>query len=159
MKRAMKWVVLLVALFPCVATAQGVKPGVFQPEVTLWSAWANGTLGASNTYGGRTIGRPFVLTKVVGLCQVAGGGGAGDTVLTLTDGTNTCTATISCAATAAGQNCGNVPTGVKTFTIANGSGSGCAFPSGATIGVSVTTAGCTTTQPNFRNLEFIGRWK
>lgn len=85
----------------------------------------------------------------------ASGGGAANVVITVTDGTNTCTATFACAGSGDAQLAG---TGAKVVSVVDGAGTGCTYAPGARVLASVTTGGaCTTTQPQFLNLEILGR--
>lgn len=63
--------------------------------------------------------------------NVASNTGTGSVVVTITDGTNTCTATFAC---------GSGP-GVKSATVANGAGNGCSYAAGVSLTGSITT-GC-----------------
>jgi hypothetical protein len=122
--------------------------------VTLSAALKLGgyALPGTNSVG---ISRAFTFTAIAGAVTANSGGGAANSVITLTDGTNTCTATIPCNVNSPG---GSQNNGGLRLATANGSGLGCAFPAGADITASVTTAGCTTTQPSV-NLAFEGQWQ
>lgn len=115
-------------------------------------------LGGYAMPGANSIGatkRPFTFTALSGAITVASGGGAGTTVITLTDGTNTCTFTIPCnSAPPAGSNA----TGGIRIAATNGSGTGCVYPPGAIVTASVTTGTCTTTQPTIFD-TFEGYWQ
>lgn len=104
---------------------------------------------ANGTGTGASVVAPDTSVRITGVSMwvvTASGGGAGNTVITITDGTNTCTATWTCVSTQA--------TGVKRVIPVDGAGSGCVYPPNAAITTSVTTAGCTTTQPNARSMIF-----
>jgi hypothetical protein len=101
------------------------------------------------------VKRPFTFVALTGAVTVASGGGAGTTVITLTDGTNTCTFTIPCnSAPPAGS---NAQGGIRIAAV-NGSGTGCVYPPGAVVTASVTTGTCTTTQPTIFD-QFEGWWQ
>lgn len=149
----------LLLLVPALAFGQGVSRVRPAPEVLLWTTGSPSTnsMSSAQVLGGRALpaSHAFVIQHVGMRVVVVSGGGAGSSVVTLTDGTNTCTATFACTGsglTATGD------AGAKRVATANGAGSGCAFPAGARITASVTTAGCTTTQPSFTNMDFIGNW-
>lgn len=138
----------LAAAFPAGANVSRTRPEV---PATLWAAAPNGAM-SSVALGCRKLRtRGFIFEAVNLGVYVAGGGGAGNTVITITDGTNTCTATFACSTTNA--------TGGKEVVVANGAGTGCAYAVGADVCASVTTAGCTSTQPAVRNVEFSGYWR
>ena len=135
------------------ARADIMQSDVPAPESTLWSSsnLLGSTLAAALGLGGHVLpAHPCKITAVSVNVSIVSGGGAGNTVITLTDGTNTCTATLACATTSA--------TGAYRIVTANGAGSGCAYPANAKIVASVTTAGCTVTQPTITNLEVIGQF-
>lgn len=129
--------------------AQGIVRPPQQDETLLFTRDA--TLAASTGFSGRVLPRAVKIVRVSGLVLAAGGGGAGNSVVTITDGTNSCTATIACSGTT-----GTLV--VVSATLATGAGTGCNFAAGASVYASVTTAGCTTTQPNL-NLNFLGKWQ
>jgi hypothetical protein len=145
----MKKILAVLALAAIAASAhanvQGPRP---LPLVLLWSR----AMALSSVFiGGGKVPHPVTIARVQGLIINGGssGGGAGNSVLTITDGTNTCTATFACTATAAAAG-----TFVEA-TIANGAGTGCRYAANASLTSSVTTAGCTTTQPTL-NLQVLG---
>lgn len=126
-----------------------------------WYFNAAAATGACPATGTGCVGhvlpaQPFTVTGITGYASVASGGGAANTVLTVTDGTNTCTVTIACNVA---PPAGTSTAGALNVAAANGAGTGCAFPASATLTASVTTAGCTTTQPTLRNLDLVGSWK
>ncbi len=123
-------------------------------QVTL----ANATkLGGYALPGVNSVGtsKAFTFMAFTGAVTVASGGGAANTVITTTDGTNTCTFTIPCNSNTPA---GSQNTGGLRISAVNGSGSGCVYPAGANITASVTTAGCTTTQPTIL-AQFEGTWQ
>jgi hypothetical protein len=142
-----KTLLALALLLPLAASA-GVTRSRPASPVSLFSRSA---ALAAIFLGGAKLDRPVTVSRVQGIVINGGssGGGAGNTVITFTDGTNTCTATIACSASSAAAG---------TFlaaTVANGAGTGCQYAAEATITASVTTAGCTTTQPTL-NLNAFG---
>lgn len=148
----MKSMILVLAFLPAVAFGGGVQRVLpADPERTLWSFTV--ALSSSADLGGYKLPteRGFTIEGVTIKVSTLSGGGAGNTVITITDGTNTCTATFTCATTQAA--------GPHRAVMANGAGTGCAYPAGAAISASVTTAGCTTTQPTARTIEFVGDWR
>jgi hypothetical protein len=158
--RHAKMAVLLAALVPAMAFA-GVTRNRGAQDETLWLwqfAAAAATGSCPNTGTGCSgyfvpAGKRVTLSEINAYVNVAGGGGAGTTVLTASDGTNACTFTILCSATGAGQ------TGAKQIAGAAGTGTGCTFlggASGVTLAVNISTAGCTTTQPTFKHFAFVG---
>lgn len=149
----MRLLALCLALVPILTHAQGVaRDGLPRSAEFMLMTYGGG--GALSTYaalGGTVIGaRPFQITRATLTVTSASGGGAGSTVATATDGTNTCTMTWACTVTNSGT--------PKTVagSVANGTGSGCLFPPGAAIYWSVSTAGCTSTQPTAREVNAIG---
>ncbi len=116
-------------------------------EVDFLPSYPNAALAAALNVGGRIMhpDRPFTVRAVSIAETVAGGGGAGSTVVTVTDGTNNCTATLACS------------NGVGRYRIATAGA--CSFAKGANLSASVTTAGCTTTQPTASSLIVSGRWE
>lgn len=119
-------------------------------EVTRASRSAS--LTAASFIFATVLPSAFKFTKVDGMISGASGGGGGSSVITLSDGTNTCTATLSCTTSV-----GSVGTSTP-YTVAAGAGTGCSYAAGATVTATVTTAGCTTTQPTIMT-TFIGVWK
>lgn len=149
-----RWVMLAVALVPVLAMAQGAqRPVRADPERLVWSMSLNGVMSNTFALGGYVLpsGRGFTIETVIPVVYVLSGGGAGNTVVTITDGTNTCTVTMACAST-------GTTLGGRRLTAAAGAGTGCSFAGGASLTASVTTAGCSTPQPAIRNIDFVGRW-
>lgn len=150
MRRFATALALSLALFG-VARAQGVtKPTPARPA-SLWSAQPGALGGSLRTGGYYQLEAPFRFTKMSFDISTASGGGAGNTVLTVTDGTNTCTFTLACATSQS--------LGVYSAAATNGAGTGCVYAAGAVISSTVTTAGCTTTQPTPRIIVFTGYWQ
>lgn len=135
------------------ASAAGVSRPRPAPEAPLWTAWRNTALPAAAQLGGYVLPstRGVTMTALTAYVNVVSGGGAGNTVITITDGTNTCTATISCVATQS--------LGAMRVALVNGAGTGCVYAPGAVLSASVTTAGCTTTQPSVLNLTYVAAWR
>lgn len=137
----MKTLALAAALalaIPVVGSSQGAA----RETAPAPSQFAFGrALQASNasTFGGTVQPRAFRVVQADAQVYATGGGGAGNTVWTITDGTNTCTLTLACTTSAA--------TGAYLLTVANGAGTGCNFAANVGVTSSVTTAGCTSTQP------------
>lgn len=142
MKRMIAFAIAVFA-FSAQATIVTVSLPV-PPEFYLWHRAT--AMSGGGYLGGGTWARQVTLTKVMGQISGNSGGGAGNTVITITDGTNSCTATFTCASTQSG-------TGIVSATLAGT----CTFPANASITSSVTTAGCTTTQPTLL-LNFWGRF-
>lgn len=142
---------LIVGAF--VAHANVQRPGVKTEEIVWPIGHVNAmALSSSVQLGGRKFtGTGYVLTNISVRVPsgYASGGGAGNTVITATDGSNTCTFAIPCSVSQS--------SGVYTVAGANGSGTGCAYGGTAGVAASVTTAGCTTTQPSFNALLFLGK--
>jgi len=142
--------VLLALLFamPTPAEAQGITRPFVQPETTLWSGWRNGATTGTALIGGHGLpsDRGFIVTAITMNVSTVGGGGAGTTVVRITDGTNNCDATFLCTATAS--------LGVKR-SAATGT---CSFPAGALLAGSFLSSTCTTTQPSINNADVVGKW-
>lgn len=121
-------------------------------DIDFLPSYPNAALAAALGVGGRvtTAELPFTIRAVSFRVTVAGGGGGGTTVVTVTDGTNTCTATLLCTTSAV----------IGTYRVATaaGAGRGCKYGRGVALTASVTTAGCTTTQPTVSSLIVMGRW-
>jgi hypothetical protein len=128
--------------------------------LTWWlnAAAATGSCPATGTgcVGHVLPAQAFTVTAITGYASVASGGGAANTVMTLTDGTNTCTVTIPCNTP---PPAGTSTAGLVRVSAVNGAGTGCVYAASAAITASVTTAGCTTTQPTFKNLDIVGKWQ
>jgi hypothetical protein len=139
----MRTFVLSLLLLPLFASAQGISRVKPYDEELLWS-WSPQTAaaGGSNQAGRVLVNRGARVTAVEIYVSTGGGGGAGSTVYTITDGTNTCTASFLCTVTAVA--------GSYRATAANGAGTGCSYAPGATLTASITTGTCTTTQPTIR---------
>lgn len=132
-------------------------------EHTLTSWWLNAAAatGACPATGTGCVGhvlpaQPFTVTGITGFASVASGGGAATTVVTITDGTNTCTVTIPCNTA---PPAGTSTAGLVRVAGVNGAGTGCVYAASASLTASVTTAGCTATQPTFKNLDIVGKWQ
>lgn len=132
-------------------------------EFTLTTWWFNAAAatGACPATGTGCIAhilpaRAFTVVGITSEASVASGGGAANTVITITDGTNTCTATIPCNQA---PPAGTSAAGPIRIATANGAGTGCVYAASATLTASVTTAGCTTSQPTLRNIDFLGKWQ
>lgn len=124
----------------------------------LNAAAATGACPATGTgcAGHLLPAQAFTVTGITGFASVASGGGAANTVLTVTDGTNTCTVTIPCNSA---PPAGTSTAGLVRVAAANGAGTGCVYAASAALTVSITTAGCTTTQPTLRNIDLVGKWQ
>jgi hypothetical protein len=146
----LKRIAVVVALAPALALAQGVvKPYRPPPEDILCASWRNAAMSSGGGICGAKLpsSRSFSLQTISMWINVVGGGGAGNTVVTFTDGTNNCTFTLACATSAS----------AGVYRVA-GAGS-CVFPPNASITGSVTTAGCTTTQPTLQSAMVLGNWR
>lgn len=122
--------------------------------ITLTSAYlgAAGTLLATGTvYGGHVVNKPFTVTDVTMYVGTASTATVANTVFTITDGTNTCTATFAC-------NTSTNTTGAKTAATANGAGTGCVYAASAALSFSVTTQGCATAA-TVKNIDVVGKWQ
>lgn len=144
-------IVIAVLAWAWVADAQGVaRPRPADPETLLWTTYRNTALTVSMSLAGRVLpaARGFRI-EAVAMNVNTSSSGAGNTVITVTDGTNACTATFACL---------NTTTGPRRVSTVTSAGAGCQFAAGATVTASVTTAGCATTQPSPMFVEFLGRW-
>lgn len=143
---------VLAVLFAAPAFAQGAAKPTINPPTVVIDSFRNAALNnAVNIGHAGPLARPLLVTSGSLWVVTGSGGGAANTVITLTDGTNTCTLTVACTA--------SQTTGVKPATVANGAGTGCMYAAGASITASVTTAGCTTTQPSAMTIKVYGLWK
>ena len=149
MKKALALSFLLLG----VAYAGAKKTASYPPENLLWTSYRNSGLSNGGTLGGRLLAtRAFVVTAVNVSVASVGGGGAGTSVITITDGTNNCLVTMTCALSAAN---GRYRTGTTAGLTLSGA---CTFAPGADVRATVTTAGCTTTQPTVNNIDVLGIW-
>lgn len=134
---------------PVVALAAGVqKPHRADPEAQLCTSFRNAALSAGGGICAVILpaSRGFVLKNLSAWFNTASGGGAGNTVIQFTDGTNVCTFTLACATS-------------QTPAVRRISAAGaCTFAPGATVTGTVATAGCTTTQPGIVNAIALGDW-
>lgn len=97
-----------------------------------------GTLLATGTnYSGFKLPQAWTLTHLSINVTTASAATVANTVITTTDGTNTCTFTFAC-------NTDSNTTGVKDKAGVNGAGTGCVYAAGALVTLSVTTQGCAT---------------
>lgn len=145
-----KLIAILCVVFSLPAQAQVYRdnqPGV---EQILFNR-SIGAASAAFSIGGRHLPRAVRISRVEAFIVTISGAGAGNTVITITDGANTCTATMTCVASSS--------LGMSQMTLADGAGSGCSYATNADLTASVTTAGCTTTQPGINTLSFFGIWK
>lgn len=133
---------------PCV-TAAAVTRHKAEGERPLITALRNAVLSASAGLGNYNLPATegFRVTQVSTRVNIASGGGAGNTVVRISDGIQDCDATLTCAA--------SQTTGNKQFTL---SGT-CFFSPGALLQATVVTAGCTTTQPSVVMLVVAGYWQ
>lgn len=144
----------LVAL-PSMVFAQGVTRTLpAAPEVLLFSATRAALASPGQGWGHYRLpsGRTFTVTAILPGVSTAGGGGAGTVVWTLTDGSNNCTATFTCSGGDAISDMAS--TGAKRAATAGT----CTFPVGAGLTLSVTAAGCTSTQPAINTTLVVGYW-
>lgn len=100
---------------------------------------------------------PYVIDSMSMYVTGISGGGAGNTVIECSDGTNKCDCTLPCAG---GANVGSANVGiVKSVTCTAAAGNGCAQPAAANTVCTVLTAGCTTTQPTADQVNTYGfKW-
>lgn len=119
-------------------------------EFPVIVAWPNAAMAGATKTGGFVVGSAATtLTRAsFNVTSASGGGAAANTVITATDGTNTCTFSLPCTTSNA--------TGAFSVAGVNGSGTGCAFAASAALTASVTTAGCATTQPTVSTLTILG---
>lgn len=140
---------VVAALIFGTAAAQGVARSYKAPPYDIFcSSWRNTVLANGGAICGLKLppDRGFTITAGSFMIAAISGGGAGNTVASFTDGTNTCTLTMACTAT---QSLGG------QRPVAAGT---CTFPAGASVNGTVSTAGCTTTQPSIVNAVIQGRW-
>jgi hypothetical protein len=140
------------------ASYQGVFGGVTLINGTVTagnSEWTLSSVGlnaaaSAVTLGGHMLGagQGFSLNSVTLYVSSVGGGGAGSTIVRVTDGTNTCDTTFLCTTTNS--------TGVKRVNGTGTAGNGCLFAASAAITYSITASTCTTTQPTIKNIDFVG---
>lgn len=117
---------------------------------TLTSMQIGAAMAAGALNRGHVLpARAFTVTFMTGFVSGASGGGAAQTTVRASDGTNNCDCNFAC-------NTSTNTTGSKRSTACSGT---CAFPANAALAFSVQTAGCTTTQPTFQNLDVEGNWQ
>jgi len=149
-----KLLAALAILAPALALGQGVAYKPLIPEHTLLSwhfnvAAATGTCPATGTgCAGHVLpARSFTVAGVATYVSVVSGGGAANTTIRVSDGSNNCDCNLAC-------NTVTNSTGAKRATCTGT----CTFAPGALLTVNVQTAGCTTTQPTLRNVDIVGKW-
>jgi hypothetical protein len=125
------------------------------PETILWTKSHNNPLASSGDLGGKLLptARGFVVRSVGVRIVTGSGGGAGNTVLRITDGTNNCDATLACSVSQAAGTYRSDQT--ASFALSGA----CVFAAGAAVRATVQTAGCTTTQPTAVNFDVMGDWQ
>jgi hypothetical protein len=145
----LKTLLVMAALLAATAAdAQGVARSRPAPEWPIVTAQNNGSVGTgANVFAAAKTptDRGVVITSVAMYVFTGGGGGAGTTVLHVTDGTSTCVATFLCTDTSG--------TGTKSGTL---SGT-CTFGANKWITIGVNASTCTTTQPSARNMIAMAR--
>lgn len=137
------------ALFALALPAHGnVTRTKVIPEDVIVLGFRGAALTASLNLGGRSLpaSRGATITAIDMHVYTGGGGGAGTTVVRVTDGTNNCDATFACATT----NAAGVPRVAPSGT--------CSFAAGAQLRMSVTATGCTSTQPSVTTISALGAW-
>jgi hypothetical protein len=118
------------------------------PETPITLTVVNGALNTGTSLGGYVLpsDRGATFAAFTTIVYSASGGGAGNSVVRISDGTNNCDATMPCT--------DSQSTTAKRYAMTGT----CAFAAGAALSYSVTTAGCTTTQPSVRNITFVVKW-
>ena len=140
----MRKLLVLAALVPSLALAQGVARPRAPREAILFTAQVNTAASAINYFA--VVNPAPVTVRSVSIYQSsAGGGGAGSTVVRITDGTNNCDATFACSTT----------TGTNAALTASTTGA-CTFTRGAAILVGFSASSCTTSQPGIRSIVATG---
>ncbi len=132
------------AVLPVLSEAQSIIRPDAPTEKLLFSGFLNAAAAVATWCGG-TVDQSVTVTAVSGYNHVASGGGAGLTTWRVSDGTNNCDCSMLCTATA----------GIGAQRSAPCAGS-CSFAPRAALLLSVTVAGCTTTQPSFKNIGALG---
>lgn len=142
-----------IVMAPAVCWAQGVARPIVAPEETLVPGWRGSAITASLNLGGYRLPpeRGATVKAVTMHVYVVGGGGAGSTVIRITDGTNVCDASFSCSAT---DLTGTASAGAKRVSVSGA----CSFPPGASLVMSVNATTCTSTQPSVTTVSAVGRW-
>ncbi len=124
-------------------------------EFVSFVAAPNALLSVS-ALGGTIIGpKAFTLTGVSLFVATQALTTAATTVFTLTDGTNTCTATFTCDGSGIASLQGAGP---KRVAVVNGAGTGCVYSAEAPLTLSVTTQGCGTAAI-VNNINVVGKWQ
>lgn len=140
----------VLALAASAASAQGVQRAVPQREEVLIPAHIGAAVAASGNYGGGVQADPVTVQAITMRVSTGGGGGAGNVVVRVSDGTNNCDATFACTGTGVTQVGASGPKRAATT-------GACTFAASALLTVSVPTAGCTSTQPAVQNLAVLGK--
>ncbi len=124
-------------------------------EFTAFVAAPNGLLTVV-ALGGTVLGpKAFTITGVAPFVATQALSTAATTVFTISDGTNTCTATFTCDGTGVQSFQGAGP---KRAATVNGAGTGCVYAASAAITLSVTTQGCTNAAL-VNNINVVGKWQ
>ncbi len=124
-------------------------------EFTSFTVAPNALLTAITFGGTITAAKPFTVTGVTLYVSVQSTSTAANTVFTITDGTNTCTATFTCNSTGIASFQG---VGAKRVTTANGAGTGCVYAASTPLTIAVTTQGCATAA-TVTNINVVGKWQ
>lgn len=115
-------------------------------EQQVITATILGVAAASATpYGSRKTARAFTVSGVTAIVSSVSGGGAGNTVFRISDGTNSCDATLTCAVSQAAV-------GSKELVLSGA----CGLAPG-TLTLVIQASGCTSTQPAIRTVTAVGR--
>lgn len=144
-----KLVTVLTLVFATSVSAQGLTRDLKKtPEQLVGSVYV-GAAVTVQTYGGHKLpaDQGVTVTSVTAYVSVVSGGGASNTVFRISDGSNNCDATITCASTQS--------TGSKRIDGASLSGT-CSFAAGSALTFAVQSSGCTTSQPAIKQLEVNG---
>jgi hypothetical protein len=116
-----------------------------ESPLTLFSVYPAAAITATTAYGGhRLTVHAFTMTHLSGYVSSAAGG-VGSVIFRVSDGTNNCDVTLSCASDLA-----------ATGPIIKAASGTCAFAASAALSFSTTTAGCTP-NPTILNLDVVGK--
>lgn len=132
----------------------GSSSAASAPEYTITSDNPNRVLAANVFLGAFKVpsGGHLTMTNATIVNASNGGSLAGTLSLTVTDGTNTCTASVACSTIFNGS---GVAIAIRV-PLSNGAGTGCSYASGANITMSVGSTVCGALGNG--NWTFQGTW-
>ena len=116
---------------------------------TLLDAYTVNAVASASTLGYHKDARAFTVTEIgIGVSGLSDGG-TGNTVVQITDGTNTCQASYAC-------NTVTTTAGAKSATVSASAGT-CTMAAATSSAVSIASSNCTYVQPTISNVWVAGK--